>query len=90
MPLNYGNTGYGVEIPEIQNHKEFVPKNQHTQNKLLNFENWRNMEVSKKPKISLSKSILYVKNHWNLSNFFSLKNLATNYLFLTYFDCINF
>ena len=28
----------------------FLPKNQHTQKKLLNFENWVNWEVSKVPK----------------------------------------
>ena len=28
----------------------FLPKNQHTQRKLLNFENWVNGEVSKVPK----------------------------------------
>ena len=27
--------------------KRFLPKNQHTQRKLLNFENWSNGEVSK-------------------------------------------
>ena len=29
----------------------FLPKNQHTQRKLLNFENWVNGEVSKSAKI---------------------------------------
>ena len=29
----------------------FLPKNLHTQRKLLNFENWVNGEVSKVPKI---------------------------------------
>ena len=38
-----------------------LPKNQHTQRKLLNFENWCNGEVSKSAKILLSKSIFYVK-----------------------------
>ena len=42
---------------------KFLPKNQHTQMKLLNFENWCNGEVSKSAKIWLSKSIFYVKNH---------------------------
>ena len=31
--------------------KRFLPKNQHTQRKLLNFENWVNGEVSKSAKI---------------------------------------
>ena len=35
----------------------FLPKNQHTQRKLLNFEHWVNGEVSKSAKIWLSKSI---------------------------------
>ena len=42
--MGYGNTGYGVSSPGIQNHKGFVPKNQHTRNELLNFENLCNME----------------------------------------------
>ena len=49
-------------------------KNQHTQKKLLNFENWCNGEVSKSAKIQLSKSIFYAKNHRNLSHFFSMSN----------------
>ena len=41
----------------------------------------------------LSKSIFYVKNHWNLYQFFfSLKNtnLGAHFLLLTSFDYINF
>ena len=34
--------------------ERFLPKNQHTQRKLLNFENWVNGEVSKSAKILLS------------------------------------
>ena len=48
----------------------FLPKNQHTQRKLLNFENWVNEEVSKSAKILLSNSIFYVKNYPNRSQFF--------------------
>ena len=40
--IHYGNTGSGVFKLE-----RFLPKNQHTQRKLLNFENWVNGEVSK-------------------------------------------
>ena len=47
-----------------------MPKNQHTQRKLLNFENWVNENVSKSAKIGLSKLIFYVKNYPNLSQFF--------------------
>ena len=34
-----------------------LSKNQHTQRKILNFEFWINVELSKSAKISLSKSI---------------------------------
>ena len=40
--------------------ERFLPKNQHTQRKLLKFKNWVNGEISKRAKIWLSKSILYV------------------------------
>ena len=40
-----------VRVVEISNGgyklERFLPKNQHTQGKLLNFENWVNGEVSK-------------------------------------------
>ena len=55
--------------------ERFLPKNQLTQKKLLKFEFWINNELSKSAKILLSKSIFYVKNHQNLSYFFSLKNI---------------
>ena len=56
--------------------------------KSLNFVNWCNGEVSKSAKIWLSKSIFYVKNHPNLSGFFSLNN---NYQFRrTLFCCWHF
>ena len=41
--------------------ERFLPKNQHTQRKLLNFEFWINGELSQSAKIWLSKSIFYVK-----------------------------
>ena len=50
-----------------------LPKNQHTQMKLLNFEFWINGKLSKSAKIWLSKSIFSVKNHPNLSHFFHWK-----------------
>ena len=50
--------------------ERFLPKNQNTQRKWLKFENWVNGEVSKSAKIWLSKSIFYVKNYPNLSQFF--------------------
>ena len=42
--LQYGNTGCGVL-------ERFLPKNQHTQRKLLNFEFWINGDLSKSAKI---------------------------------------
>ena len=53
--------------------KRFVPKNQHTQRKLLNFENWVNGEVSKGAKIWLSKLIFYVRNYPNIFQPFFVK-----------------
>ena len=71
--VNYGNTGCGGFQVGGTKSKIFLPKNQHTQRKLLNFENWVNGEVSKSAKILLSKSILYVKNDPNLSQFFFIE-----------------
>ena len=53
--------------------------------KLFNFEYWCSGDLSKSAKSLLSKSIFYVKNHSNLSDFFyqiqilypSLENLTT-------------
>ena len=50
--------------------ERFLPKNQQTQRKLLNFEFCINGKLSKSAKIWLLKSISYVKNHPNLSQFF--------------------
>ena len=60
--------------------ERFLPKNQHTQRKLLNFENWVNGEVSKSAKMIRIFLI-----------FFSLKNinLGAHFLLLTFFDSIN-
>ena len=85
----YSNTGsrvfkWGVQITKLES---FLPKNQHTQMKSLNFENLFNGEVSKIAR--LSKSIHYVKNHPNLSHFFfSLNtiNLEAHFFLLTFFD----
>ena len=43
--VRYGNTGCGVFKEGVQSNP--LPKNQHTQRKLLNFDNWVNEEVSK-------------------------------------------
>ena len=50
--LQYGNTGCGVFKQGgvgwgVIKLERFLLKNQHTQSKLLNFENWVNGEVSK-------------------------------------------
>ena len=44
---SYGNTGCGVFKRRGTKLERFLLKNQHTQRKLLNFENWVNWEVSK-------------------------------------------
>ena len=46
----YGDTGCGVFKQGGKKLERFLPKNQHTQRKLLNFENWVNGELSKVPK----------------------------------------
>jgi hypothetical protein len=45
--LHNGNTGYGVFKGGIQKLERFLAKNQLTQRKLLNFENWSSGERSK-------------------------------------------
>ena len=42
MLPKYGNTGCGVFKRGGTKLERFLPKNQHTQRKLLNFENWVN------------------------------------------------
>ena len=64
LSWGYGNMegGGGTKLERV------LPKNQHTQRKLLNFENWVNGKVSK------SAKMFYVKNY--LFQFFcSLKNI---------------
>ena len=53
--------------------ERFLPRDQHTKRKLLNSEFWNNGELSNSAKIWLSKSIFYVKNHPNLSQYFFFK-----------------
>ena len=61
---------YGLWIfqTEVTKLERFLPKNQYTLRKywILRIENWVNGEVSNSAKISLSKSIFYVKNYPNL------------------------
>ena len=70
----YGNTGSGVFKRGGTKLERFLPKNQHTQGKLLDFENWVNETRSKRAKIWLSKSVFYLKNHSNLSKFFVIED----------------
>ena len=55
--VSYDNTGCRVFKRGGTKLKRYLPKNQHTQRKFLNFENWCNGEVSKSAKIGLSRSI---------------------------------
>ena len=76
--------------------ERFLPKNQPTQRKLLNFENWIDGEVSKSAKspnlLTFKVNFLYQKLSESFSIFFSLKNinLGAHFLLLTSFDNINF
>ena len=74
------------------NLERFLPKNQHIQRKLLNFENWVNGEVSKSAKspnlLTFKVNFLCQKISESFSIFFSLKNinLGAHFLLLTFFD----
>ena len=65
--------------------ERFLPKNQHSQRKLLNFENWFNGEVSKSAKspnlLTFKVNFLYQKLSESFSIFFSLKNINFKTLF---------
>ena len=88
--------GCGVFKRGVQNYKDFLPKNQHTQRKLSNFENWVSGEVSKSAKspnlLTFKVNFLCQKLSESFSIFFSLKNinLGAHFLLLTFFDKINF
>ena len=89
---------YGLWSFQTGNTKleRFLPKNQHTQRKLLNFENWIDGEVSKSAKspnlLTFKVNFLYQKLSESFSIFFSLKNinLGAHFLLLTFFDNIIF
>ena len=76
--------------------QRILPKDQHTQRKFLNFENWTNGEVSKSAKSpnlpTFKVNFLYQKLSESFSIFFSLKNInsGAHFLLLTFFDSINF
>ena len=66
----YGLWSFQTGVTKLE---RFLPKNQHTRRKLLNFENWvmgRCQKYQNLTKIWLSKSIFYVKNYPNLFQFF--------------------
>ena len=65
--VEFSNGGYKIEI--------FLPKNQLTQSKFLNFENWVNGEVSKVPKFDFQSQFSLSKIIRILINFYSLKNI---------------
>ncbi len=52
----------------------FLPKNQHTQRKLLNFEFWINGKLSKSAKFDFQSQFSMSKILRVFLNFFSLKN----------------
>ena len=69
--------------------ERFLPKNQHNERKLLNFEFWINGELSKS-----AKQKFYFQSQFSMSkiirmfrNFFSLKSTS---LLLAFFDKTNF
>ena len=49
--IHYGSTGLSSFQAGGTNLEIFLPKNQHTQRKLLNFENWCSGDMSKSDKI---------------------------------------
>ena len=63
-------------------------KNENIQRKIFNFDNWCNGKMSKSSKTGVSKSVFYIKNYQNHSQFFLLKNtnLGAHFLLLTFFD----
>ena len=66
--------------------ERFLPKNQHSQRKWLNFNFWINDELSKSAKIWLWNSIFYVKSHPNFSQFFfsfENTNLGAHFLIIS-------
>ena len=64
--------------------ERYLPKNQHTQKKLLNFENWVNGEMSKVPK---SGQILTFKvKFWDFLTLPHYTNSQNSIIFFGYVD----
>ena len=70
--LHYSNTGCGV-FKEGYKIKRYLPMNQHTQRKLLNFENWVNREVLKVPKFDFQSQFSMSKIIQIFLNFFFIE-----------------
>ena len=75
-----------VEFPR------FLPKNQHTQQKLLNFVFWINRAVKMCHNVTFKLNFLCQKSSESFSIFFSLKNtnLGAHYLLQPFFDKVKF
>ena len=65
--------------------ERFLPKNQHTQRKLLNFENWVNGEVSKSAKspnlLTFKVNFLYQKLSESFSIYFFIEEYQSRSTF---------
>ena len=73
--LSYGTVHlwpYGLSSVQVGGTKleRFLPKNQHTQRKLLNFENWCNGEATKSAKFDFQSQFSISKIIQNFLNFF--------------------
>ena len=73
MNHRYGNMGgtnglWSFQTADLKLER-FLPKNQHTQRKLLNFEFWINGELSKSAKIFMSKIIRIFTNFFFIEEY---------------------
>ena len=95
-PILFSTFGSKIIEFEWKKLERFLPKNQHTQSKLLNFQNWVNGEVSKSAKspnlLTFKVNFLCQKLSESFQIFFSLNNitLGAQFLLLTFFDNFNF
>ena len=69
--------------------ERFLPNNQHTQRKLLNFENWVNGEVSKVPKFDQNLTFKVNFLFQKLSESFSIFFFIEEYQFKSTFFVID-
>ena len=79
--MNYGNTNYGVSTI-------FLPQNQHTQIKLLNFENWCS-GVSKVTNFDFQSQFSVSKIIGIFLNFFLSEKYQFRSTFFVMFDNIS-